>query len=60
MGCQCLCPIGDATTQNFTGWTEDWANEKHKRNGAFVKALFVNKYKDLVYHLPVQSENDID
>ena len=34
--------------------------EKHKKNDAVVRALFVNKYKDLIYCLPAQSENDID
>ncbi len=47
-------------TRNFTGWTEDWEKEKHKKNDAVVRALFVNKYKDLIYRLPAQSENDID
>ncbi len=47
-------------TQNFTGWTEDWEKEKHEKNDAVVRALFVNKYKDLIYRLPAQSENDID
>ncbi len=47
-------------TRNFTGWTEDWEKEKHKKNDAVVRALFVNKYKDLIYCLPAQSENNID
>ncbi len=49
-----------ALAQNFSGWMEDWEKEKHKKNDAVVRALFVNKYKDLMYCLPAQSENDID
>ncbi len=27
-------------------WTEEWEKERHKKNGTFTKAMFVNKYKD--------------
>ncbi len=43
-----------AITQNITGWTDDREKQKHKIFDAVVRALFVNKYKDLVYCLPAQ------
>lgn len=42
--------------RNFIGLTEDWVNKKHKNNDAVVRSLFVNKYKDVSYHLPAQNE----
>ncbi len=47
-------------TRNFIAWTKEWEKEKHKKNDAVVRALFVNKYKDLSYRLPAQSDDDID
>ncbi len=47
-------------TGNFIGWMEEWKKEKHKKNDTVVRVLFANKYKDRLYHLPAQSENDVD
>ncbi len=47
-------------TRNFIAWTEEWEKEKHKKNDAVARVLFVNKYKDLTYRLPAQSDDDID
>ncbi len=33
---------------------------KYKKNDTIIRALFVNRYKDLSNHLPAQSENDVD
>ncbi len=40
--------------------TEEWEKEKHEKNDAVVRALFVNKYKEISYSLPSQNENDVD
>ncbi len=47
-------------TRYFIAWTEEWEKEKHKKNDAVMRALFVNKYKDLSYRLTAQSGDDID
>ncbi len=39
-------------TRNFIAWTKEWEKEKHKKNDAVARALFINKYKDLSYQLP--------
>ncbi len=46
-------------TRNFIAWTEEWEKEKHKKNDVVVRALFVNKYKDMSNQLPAQSDDDI-
>ncbi len=38
-------------TQRIKGWTEEWEKERHKKNDAVSKAMFVNKYKDTVFDL---------
>ena len=49
-----------AVTRNFVGWTEERGKEKHKKNDAVVRALFVNKYNNRSYRLPAQSDDDVD
>ncbi len=48
-----------AITMSLIGWKED-GKKKSIKNDTVVRALFVSKYKDLSYFLPLQSENDID
>ncbi len=33
------------------GWTEEWEKERHKKNDAVSKAVFVNQYKDIVFDM---------
>ncbi len=37
--------------------TEEWEKERHKKNDAVLKAMFVNKYKDTVFDLPDADNN---
>ncbi len=53
-------PKETAMTRNFIGRMEDWEKEKHQKNNTVVRALFINKCKDLLYHLPALRENDVD
>ncbi len=46
-----------AITQRIKGWTEEWEKERHKKNDAVSKAMFVNKYKDTVFDLPDADNN---
>ncbi len=46
-----------AITQRIKGWTGEWEKEKHKKNDAVLKAMFVNKYKDTVFDLPDADNN---
>ena len=46
-----------AITRRIKGWTEEWEKEKHKKNDAVSKAMFVNKYKDTVFDLPDADNN---
>ncbi len=41
-----------AISQRIKGWTEEWEKESHKKNDAVLKAMFINKYKDIVFDLP--------
>ncbi len=43
--------------QWIKGWTEEWEKERHKKNDAVLKAMFVNKYKDTVFDLPDADKN---
>ncbi len=47
-------------TRNFSAWTKEWEKEKQKKNYTVVRALFVNKYKDLSYQLLAQGDDDVD
>ena len=46
-----------AITRRIKGWTEEWEKERHKKNDAVSKAMFVNKYKDTVFDLPDADNN---
>ncbi len=41
-----------AISRTIVRWTEDWAKDKLKTDGAVSKVLFSNKYKDLGFTLP--------
>ncbi len=43
--------------QRIKCWTEEWEKERHKKNYAVSKAMFVNKYKDTVFDLPNADNN---
>ncbi len=43
--------------QRIKGWTEEWEKERHKKNDAVSKAMFVNKYKDTVFDLTDADNN---
>ncbi len=44
-------------TWRIKGWTEEWENERYKKNYAVSKAMFVNKFKDTVFDLPDADNN---
>ncbi len=46
-----------AIMQRIEGWTKEWERERHKKNDAVSKAMFVNKYKDTVFDLPDGDNN---
>ncbi len=46
-----------AIIQRIEGWTEEWEKERHKKNDAVSKTMFVNKYKDKVFDLPDADNN---
>ncbi len=46
-----------AITQQNKGCTEEWEKERHKKNDAVSKAMFVNKYRDTVFDLPDSDNN---
>ncbi len=37
--------------QRIKGWTEEWEKERHKKNDAISKTMFVNKYEDTMFDL---------
>ncbi len=44
-------------TIRIKGWTEEWEEERHTKNDAVSKAMFVSKYKDTVFDLPHADNN---
>ncbi len=35
-----------------TCWIEEWEKERHKKNDTVSKAMFVSKYRHIVFDLP--------
>ncbi len=46
-----------AITQRIKCWTQEWEKERHKKNDAVLKAMFINKYRDTEFDLPDADNN---
>ncbi len=43
--------------QRIKSWIEEWKKERHQKNYAVSKSMFVNSCNDMVFYLPDADNN---